>query len=173
MSAALQNQILEDLAICVKDVNGKVISQNPTCKEICGHQVSSVCEKGCMKLFSVNQTCGALNEGAQVFNNTSFSGNLYDVIILGCERRITTLLYPLQKKHERELEFLRKFGLSRREYEIIELVVRGLTNTEISRDLHISRATLKTHLNNIYRKLPDKVAAEFKRKGSVARSVPE
>lgn len=43
--------------------------------------------------------------------------------------------------------------LSERELEILALVARGRSNKEIAADLVVSVATVKTHLNNTYRKL--------------------
>ena len=43
--------------------------------------------------------------------------------------------------------------LSAREIEVLEQVARGLNNREIARNLHISQATVKTHLVHIYDKL--------------------
>lgn len=44
-------------------------------------------------------------------------------------------------------------SLSRRETEVLVLVADGLTNLEISRQLHLSQATVKSHLVHIYAKL--------------------
>lgn len=43
--------------------------------------------------------------------------------------------------------------LSRREIEVLTLVARGMTNSEIGRTLYVSEATIKTHLQHIFRKL--------------------
>ncbi|MFD7921459.1 response regulator [Streptomyces sp. NPDC059740] len=43
-------------------------------------------------------------------------------------------------------------GLTAREVEVLRLVAEGLTNTEIARRLHVSVATVKTHINNIFAK---------------------
>ncbi len=43
--------------------------------------------------------------------------------------------------------------LSIREKEIINFVLLGLSNKEIANKLYISQLTVKTHLQNIYRKL--------------------
>lgn len=42
--------------------------------------------------------------------------------------------------------------LSRREYEVIGVLLRGLSNKEIGAALYISERTVKNHLTNIYRK---------------------
>ncbi len=44
-------------------------------------------------------------------------------------------------------------GLSSREQEILLLAARGLSNRRISDDLHISEATVKRHLANVYEKM--------------------
>lgn len=44
-------------------------------------------------------------------------------------------------------------ALSSREIEVLEHVARGRTNKEISRTLHVSEATVKTHLLHIFAKL--------------------
>lgn len=43
-------------------------------------------------------------------------------------------------------------GLTGREGEVLGLVAEGLSNPEISRELNISTATVKTHINNIFAK---------------------
>ena len=45
------------------------------------------------------------------------------------------------------------FDLTKKERELLPLLVRGLPNQEISNSLHISVATVKYHLANIYSKL--------------------
>ncbi|NUR73722.1 MAG: response regulator transcription factor [Hamadaea sp.] len=52
-------------------------------------------------------------------------------------------------------------GLSAREAEVLRLVARGSTNGDIGRELHISEATVKTHLLRIFSKLDvdDRTAA--------------
>ncbi|MFC4913488.1 response regulator [Actinomadura gamaensis] len=43
-------------------------------------------------------------------------------------------------------------GLTRREAEVLTLIARGRSNAEIARDLFISEATVKTHINNLFTK---------------------
>jgi DNA-binding CsgD family transcriptional regulator len=52
-------------------------------------------------------------------------------------------------------------GLTQREMEILGLIARGLTNTEIAERLFLSSHTVKTHINRISAKTGsrDRVAA--------------
>ena len=53
-------------------------------------------------------------------------------------------------------EFLEKyseFDLSKREVEVLTLISKGFTNSEISEQLFVSQNTVKTHIKNIYLKL--------------------
>jgi DNA-binding NarL/FixJ family response regulator len=52
-------------------------------------------------------------------------------------------------------------ALSARELEVLKLVARGLSNKEIARTLHLSEATVKTHLLHLFEKLgvSDRTAA--------------
>jgi DNA-binding NarL/FixJ family response regulator len=43
-------------------------------------------------------------------------------------------------------------GLTARETEVLVLIAEGLTNQEIARKLHVSTATVKTHINNLFAK---------------------
>jgi DNA-binding NarL/FixJ family response regulator len=43
-------------------------------------------------------------------------------------------------------------GLTGREAEVLVLIADGLSNQEIARRLHVSTATVKTHINNLFAK---------------------
>jgi len=51
------------------------------------------------------------------------------------------------------------YGLSDREREVVDLVVRGLSTKEISKTLFVSEYTLQDHLSNVF----DKVGARGRR----------
>ncbi|MFL5589310.1 MAG: response regulator transcription factor [Ktedonobacteraceae bacterium] len=45
------------------------------------------------------------------------------------------------------------FDLTKRELEILSLVVKGLSNAQIAKQLNLSYSTVSTHLSSIYSKL--------------------
>jgi DNA-binding CsgD family transcriptional regulator len=47
----------------------------------------------------------------------------------------------------------RRYHMSPREIQVAELVCRGFSNGEISKELKIKHGTAKTHLRNIYRRV--------------------
>jgi NarL family two-component system response regulator LiaR len=51
---------------------------------------------------------------------------------------------------------LEKHGISKREYEVLELMARGLSNQEIADKLFVSLNTVKTHTTNLFVKLDAK-----------------
>lgn len=51
------------------------------------------------------------------------------------------------------LDVLRPAGLTARELEVLKLMAAGLSNDELATHLHVSEATIKTHVNNIFSKL--------------------
>lgn len=63
----------------------------------------------------------------------------------------------LQKAAESEKfhipeQFLKEFDISKREKEVLELLIQRLSYQEISTKLYISITTVKTHIRNIYQK---------------------
>lgn len=44
-------------------------------------------------------------------------------------------------------------GLTKRQYEVLEHLVEGLSYTEIGREMFISPETVRTHMKNLYKAL--------------------
>lgn len=69
------------------------------------------------------------------------------------------LTRPKIKVIDRSLPFVRdqreldRLGISKREYEVLELISRGLSNQEIADDLFVSTSTVKTHVSSLLAKL--------------------
>lgn len=57
------------------------------------------------------------------------------------------------KANEINHEAIKKFNLSSRELEVLELIVQGYSNKEIADQLFLAESTIKTHVSNLYQKL--------------------
>jgi len=143
------------IAVCVKDSEQRVLTQNEQCRRVCGDQSGKVCNEGCMALYAGDRNQQWKDWGPRVYRNSLIHGSFHDVTLLCGAERIITFLQPLREKYTQALEYFRDKGLTRRETEIISLTVQGIKNTDICNRLSISRATLRTHLNNVYRKFRD------------------
>ncbi|MEN0058941.1 MAG: helix-turn-helix transcriptional regulator, partial [Bdellovibrio sp.] len=98
-----------------------------------------------------------ISEGMKLFKAVEVEGHRVDALIVNDGSQITTLLYPLdedQEKFKKQEVYFRERGLTKSELRIMQMVMQGMTNANIAQKLFISKATLKTHLNNIYKKLP-------------------
>jgi len=142
-----------DIAVCVKDSSKRVLTQNEHCRTACGDRVGKVCKVGCMELYAKDESQQWKDWGSHVYKNSKVHDNYYDVTLLCTAQRIITFLQPLKEKYAAALAYYREKGLTKRETEIIFLTIQGTSNSDIIENLSISKATLRTHLNNIYTKL--------------------
>ncbi|MGI6358386.1 MAG: helix-turn-helix transcriptional regulator [Bacillota bacterium] len=55
-------------------------------------------------------------------------------------------------EQQRLTEYARRFGLSARQQDILRLIVKGMSNAEISDALYITESTVKFHAGNIFKK---------------------
>ncbi|MDT8388754.1 MAG: helix-turn-helix transcriptional regulator [Thiogranum sp.] len=145
-----------NIAVCVKDSSKKVLMQNDQCRSICGDSVGETCERGCMELYASDTLQQWPDWGSRVYRNSYMHGGFFDVTLLCSNDNIVTFLQPLSEKYEMALDYYRDKGLTRRETEVIALTIQGASNQDICEALSISRATLRTHLNNVYHKLRDR-----------------
>jgi NarL family two-component system response regulator LiaR len=67
---------------------------------------------------------------------------------------------------------LEKFGISKREYEVLELMSKGHSNQEIADKLFVSRNTVKTHTSNLFLKLEAKRRTQAIRRAKELMLIP-
>jgi DNA-binding CsgD family transcriptional regulator len=67
---------------------------------------------------------------------------------------------------------LQRLGISKREYEVLELIAHGLSNQEIAEKLFVSLNTVKTHSSNLFLKLDARRRTEAIRRAKELRLLP-
>ena len=150
---------MKRIGICIKSLDKTVLYQNETCRQTCGNRKNQVCTDGCMANY---KNCGAgavFEEGIKVHKNIPSDKGLIDAVTINDGEFITSILYYKKPRVESELDFFKEFNLSKTEMAILTLILEEKKNRDITKQLNISLSTLKTHLNNIYKKIP----AELKR----------
>jgi len=140
------------VAVCVKDPDKRVLSQNDCCRKICGERQGERCTIGCMELYARDEAQQWKGWGSRVYKNSALHDGFFDVTLLCTADNIFTFLQPLAEKYQMANAYYQDKGLTGRELEVVSLIVRGVSNPQICETLSISRATLRTHLNNVYRK---------------------
>jgi len=60
---------------------------------------------------------------------------------------------PVQVPVQVDAKKLDELGISKREYQILELIAQGLSNEEIAAKMFLSVHTIKTHISNLFTKL--------------------
>lgn len=145
----------KDLGICVKDFKGKVLQQNKTCLDICGNYLGEVCTVACMELYAKDRSQQWEDWGSRVYKNSFAHNDYFDITLLCNEKNMITFLQPLSDKYKKALSYYNKIDLTKRELEILSYVIKGVSNLDICKQLSVSKATIKTHLNNVYKKVSD------------------
>jgi len=145
-----------ELGVCVKDSQGKVLQQNRLCLDICGDCLGQVCKVACMELYARDKSRQWQNWGSHVYHNSYAHNGFYDITLLCNNENLITFLQPLSEKHQKALDYYTGMNLTKREMEILSYIIKGASNLDICEQLSVSKATIKTHLNNVYKKLNDK-----------------
>lgn len=156
MKTLLEPTLIDnDLGVCVKDPNGKVIEQNKLCLKICGDCLGEVCKVACMELYANDKSRQWSNWGSHVYKNSYAHDGFYDITLLCSNTHMITFLQPLDEKYKKALDYYKTINLTKREEEILSYIIKGASNTEICDMISVSRATIKTHINNVYKKAND------------------
>lgn len=67
---------------------------------------------------------------------------------------------------------LQRLNLSNREYEVLQLLSKGQSNTEIAENLFLSLSTVKTHVSNLFVKMEVKSRAQAIEKAKRLKITP-
>lgn len=140
------------LDVCMPEVSGLDLQ-----RQLSGHRVEIIFMTG---HGDVPTSVRAMKAGAVEFLTKPFrEGALLDAIHLALERNRRI------RRARAELDELRSrfTTLSRRERDVVQLVVRGLLNKQVAGELGISQVTVKLHRHNAMRKMRASSLAELVR----------
>ncbi|GIL16493.1 MAG: hypothetical protein BroJett040_02440 [Oligoflexia bacterium] len=144
----------EDMIVCMKDEKGQILFQNDKCVSICGELQGTLCSKGCMSHYNSETETAKMKNGFHFFHKKDIEGANYDIVILKRSNMLLSMLHPTQEVSSQAQVWLTSDKLTKREKEILYLrVCQGLTHKQICEKIYISRPTLRTHINNINKKL--------------------
>jgi two-component system, NarL family, nitrate/nitrite response regulator NarL len=90
----------------------------------------------------------ALMRGARGFVHKSATPEQLIVVLRTAVGTHPPVVTAANRRHPSE-----EFGLTAREQEILAALIRGLSRREIAGELRITRATVQTHMHNLYEKL--------------------
>jgi DNA-binding NarL/FixJ family response regulator len=77
-----------------------------------------------------------------------------------------------QSEFQFDPDRLETVGITKREYEVLELMAQGLSNQEIADALFVSLNTIKTHSSNLFIKLDTKRRTQAIQKAKELRLIP-
>jgi two-component system, NarL family, response regulator LiaR len=86
------------------------------------------------------------------------------------KKKIVMVAAPVDFNVDESL--LRQTGISKREYEVLELMARGYSNQEIADKLFVSLNTVKTHSSNLFVKLDAKRRTQAIQKAKELALIP-
>jgi len=67
---------------------------------------------------------------------------------------------------------IKRLGISRREYEVLQLLARGHSNADMASKLFVSLSTVKTHVSNLFQKLDVKSRTQAIGKAKELKIIP-
>jgi DNA-binding CsgD family transcriptional regulator len=103
----------------------------------------------------VEEIAAQLHEGLVVTLLTARNGEPFYVHVRQLETGLPDphILVTIRELAPDRLAFTRQFRLSRREAEVVSLVLRGYGNRDIAQTLGITPATAKKHLTSVFNKV--------------------
>lgn len=141
-----------NVGVCIKDTKKRVLFQNEVSKQLCDDKAGQICTLNCIELDK--EMKGICHTAMK--NQIKFKDKFVNAVFHKDGNQITTFMFP---SNQIEVIFQKPEiqSLSKREQEVVRMILMGYSNNEIAEKLFISRLTVKTHINNIYKKIPQDI----------------
>lgn len=141
-----------NIGVCIKDTKKRVLFQNDVSKQLCDDKAGQVCNLNCTEMDK--ELKGICHTSMK--NQLKFKDKFVNAVFHKDGNQVTTFMFP---SNQIEVIFQKPEiqALSKREQEVVRMILMGLSNNEIAEKLFISRLTVKTHINNIYKKIPQEI----------------
>lgn len=144
----------EHVGVCVQNPNGFILERNSIAVSTCGQFCNLNCIQQSRKQNGNRENLNP--SGFQVLSKVNTCENkLADFVISRLGDKIMTIVYPLDAKIEESLKKYESYSLTPSQKKVIAYLLKGYSNQDIANTLFVSKSTLKKHLNNIYKKIPD------------------
>lgn len=147
------SEVYSQIGMCVRNADGFVLERNQVAISTCGQ----FCDQICMREIRSVMQEGLENKkaGFHLYPKIKTTeAKIADMVVAVVGPRVMTFVYPLDVQIEQDLAKYKDFKLTVSETRILGQLLVGKNNQDIADKLFISRATLKKHLNNIYKKIP-------------------
>lgn len=82
------------------------------------------------------------------------------------------ILVPVPSPQQLDEKALEQLNLSKREYEVLQLLAQGNSNNDIANQLFLSLSTVKTHVSNLLLKMDVKSRTQVIEKAQKLRIIP-
>jgi DNA-binding CsgD family transcriptional regulator len=158
---------IKDLSICIWDFDLNLLDSNLNCGNFIPPQHREELLRGlitlCRSLREKIVRSGTKDRGVEdrVRSRVNIGGQYYfaDVAYssaghLGHKGRFVAMIYDYANIFTNILYDIRdKFSLTEREFEVLQVMMQGMSNQEIAAKLFITIPTVKKHLTGVYQKL--------------------
>lgn len=153
------NAKFEDhIGVCIKNHDGFILERNEVVQKTCGNLCGQVCLEKVRESLHVKENSEIHLTGFNTFHKIcTYENHIADIVISEVDGKLVTLIYPLDEEIKETLQKYETYNLTRSEHKIISRLILGHSNQAIADALFISKSTLKKHLNNIYKKIPEKL----------------
>jgi DNA-binding NarL/FixJ family response regulator len=147
------------------DVHPKVILLDIMMPTLTGIDAIKYIERASPGIIVIMLTSAEDDEGVRLALKRGAKGYMLKVsseedIIRSIERSVDggmpvdpLIMKNLIQSFTGQINAVNTYDLSRRELEIIKLIMKGLVSNEVAKNLNISYYTVETHLRNIFQKL--------------------